>query len=385
VQGSRRVTAPPEDRDDRSIARAQDELQSQIQRLWEELEQLRKDRGSDSLGELARRARLPRATVHDWFKKRTMVPTWEELARLIQALGSQPERWRSRWLAARAALDDLRSLKARQSRPSRPAGPEPPASSRLGPAAGDKLGRSTAGGPTWRGSRLLWAVAVLLVAVAAVPLRALMAPAGTTVPSLVGLTPDQACRALRAAGLVCAPNDHEATREVNVVHGQDHPPSARVRKGTAVRYSYQTTPPLPLQRYQAPPPDSASFLSPTSSGPQGWDVKPPPGLAYAAGVDGVPGLIPIFRYRCSRGCGESQVYFLSPDPGPKPNFTAEGEAFRCFDPDNPPPGTRPLHRLINKRTHARTWAVPGTVDYGIATSSGFKKARPSQGPLCYIW
>lgn len=223
----------------------------------------------------------------------------------------------------------------------------------------------------------------IAVSVIAIALSVILWPTAE-VPSLVGLAPERACADLREAGLRCAPKDNEATREVNVVHWQDRKDGAVVPKGTTVRYTYESTAPLPLQRYQAPPPNSANFISPTASGPVGWSTERSLGGVYQAGENGVPGLIPIYQYRCISGCNENLVYFLAGDAGPESNFVYEGEAFRCFNPDAPPPGTRPLYRLWNDK-HTRFWAVPGTAEYENATSVGFKDPDPSRGALCYIW
>lgn len=207
--------------------------------------------------------------------------------------------------------------------------------------------------------------------------------ATATVPSLIGKSPDQACKDLRSARLACEPNDSEATREVNVVHEQSHPPGATRRKGTAVRYRYESTAALPMLRYQAPPPDTANLISMGGPAPRGWTNRPSPGWGYAPGEDGVPGLVPIYRYRCTGGCVEKLVYFLSRSADKQGNWAYEEEAFRCFDPASPPPGTRPLHRLMNKE-HARWWAVPGTAEHRQATTAGFRDPSPDD-PLCYVW
>jgi hypothetical protein len=108
------------------------------------------------------------------------------------------------------------------------------------------------------------------------------------------------------------------------------------------------------------------------------------GRVYAPGEERVPDLIPIYRYRCT-SCA-SLVYFLSKDRAPKPNFVLETEAFRCYDPNRPPPAnTRALQALWNSQTKARTWAVRGTPDYDAAIAKDFNDPTPGGQPLCYIW
>ena len=79
------------------------------------------------------------------------------------------------------------------------------------------------------------------------------------------------------------------------------------------------------------------------------------------------------------------MYYLSLTAGRKKGWAYEREAFRCFNPDfQPPPRTRPLHRLWNAK-HARFWAVPGSPEYEDATLRGFNEPPQNRGPLCYIW
>lgn len=411
---------------DHKPAQTEDELLAIIKDLWRHLDLLREERGSPALSAIAKKAGLPRSTVSEWYQKQMVVPAWAEFTRLVQASGGQPELWRQRWRRARVAADDLRRLRAQRSRSDKPPAsptsassvsrPEPapglPAEARSGPADtarpsndGKKDPGSAVPGRAGNGEsvndalttdilvrrvdRRLWCVVVVAAVIAAAVVfivwQAFLARTDATVPSLLGLAPDVACAALRDVELVCGPNDNETTREVDVVHEQDHPPGAVVTKGTTVEYTYESTAPLPLRRYQAPEPDSANFISPTEPGPANWNTKPPLGWVYEEGTNSAPGLVPIYQYRCTSPiCSERLVYFLSRYAGPRQNYVYEGETFRCFNPDAPPPGTRPLHPLMNDK-HARIWAVPGTFEYQSATSNGYKDSPSGRRPLCYIW
>lgn len=157
-------------------------------------------------------------------------------------------------------------------------------------------------------------------------------------------------------------------------HGSDSDPSSSSVRDQAV----------PLVRHQAPAPAIANTLSVTSDGPAGWSPEPPLGLAYMPGEDRVRGLIPIYRHRCIDGCGEDLVYAFSPRSTRGSKWEPEGEAFRCFDPENPPDDMDLLavRKLTNNHTNARTWAVRGTDYYDYALSHGF--SEPERDPLCYI-
>jgi hypothetical protein len=143
---------------------------------------------------------------------------------------------------------------------------------------------------------------------------------------------------------------------------------------------YSGAEPRQLTSARAPQPGTSTLLSLSDPAPTGWSVHAIIGWAYPAGEDAVPGLIPIYRYRCVGACDETPTYFPTIEAGAKQGFAFEQEAFRCFDRNRPPPDSRPLHRLMNK-SHARTWAVPGTKAYREATAAGFA----DYGLLCYIW
>ena len=144
--------------------------------------------------------------------------------------------------------------------------------------------------------------------------------------------------------------------------------------------------PLPLKRYQAPAPGKANFISPTEPGPSGWLALPSLGMVYPAGQTGVPGLIPVYQYRCVAAVCEKLVYALFSEKGSKgEGWVYEREAFRCFDPAHPPAGTRPLYRLMHQTGRGRLWAVPGTPEYQAAVEAGFRDPDTGRGALCYIW
>jgi hypothetical protein len=419
------TSADGDDRPAPTEDQRQAELVQQVKDLWRQITDLRHTNGSPSIRKLARIMDRPRATISDWFSKQTVVPEWPDFELLITKLGDdQPERWRPRWQQARSAQVELLSLKAARPRngtpptaptPSPPTNPPTPPTTNGGApaqaraASGDQLAPTSPrqetktesppqppdlSGPhsslSWRSRRAVavgvsaGAVIALAAALALLPIR--WPWSDTTVPPLRGQSPDQACAALQAQELDCAPEDNEITREINIVHEQDPPPGAEVPKGTAVRYTYQTTPPVLLQRWEAPAPNSANFISSTNDGPPGWNAKPPIGWVYPLEETRIPGLVTIYQYRCTSGCSESPVYFLTREAGHKKGFIFEREAFRCFSPDAPPPpDTRPLQRLINNKTQARYWAVPGTSEYHEATTRDFTKPGPDPRPLCYIW
>jgi hypothetical protein len=390
---------------------------------------------------MAGAARLPRSTLHGWFDNRIVPYDWDQFSALITALGGRPQEWRPMWQRARAASAGAPPVRKPKPKPRQLGGTThsdvdvpgyPHADS--GPAAepdgrpgdgdgdgdrdrdgnGDGDAASPPGSgevapsssfsspppPRRRHRRRVWAAAMAAVVVAAVVSVVVVArlsagpadgeaPVDVTtgvVPALVGMEPDQACAALHDAGLTCDPHDGEATREVGVVHTQNHPPGTVLSVGTPVRYTYESTAPLPLRRFQAPAPRTANFVSPTEPAPPGWAAQPSPGWVYRAGEEGVPGLVPIYQFHCTGNCGEAPVYRLSTEASENRNWALDGEAFRCFDPDAPPPpGARPLNTLRHHITFTRAWAVPGTAEYDRIIHSDGSGKFDDHGTLCYIW
>ncbi len=208
--------------------------------------------------------------------------------------------------------------------------------------------------------------------------------ADVAVPTLIGMRPDRACPTLQAAGLACDPHDGEATRDVNVVHAQNPPAGTMLPAGTPVKYTYESTAPLPLRWFQAPAPYTANLISPTAPPPPRWVTKPVLGSVYSAGERGVPGLVPVYQFHCIGNCGETTAYRLATESGGDSRWALDGEAFRCFDPAHLPAGTRPLHMLRDRDAYVRAWAVPGTREYNNILQSEPGKFE-DYGTLCFIW
>lgn len=304
--------------------RAQAHLEAIIEDLWHDLVRLRQRRGSPSYKVMARNA-SPRSTIAEWFTKRSVVPDWPEFAELIAALGEQPTQWTARWQDARSAYADLRQRRTRT-----PAQDDQGASPQPTPGTPTRTGAVAPAAAIWKrlGRSQSQRVAVALTAVVAIAV---------------------------GGGAVLMSQDWTSADE-------------------PTRMS--------LKRYQAPTPDRANFISPTEPGPEGWAAMPAIGDVYAPKESRIAGLIPIYRYRCTN-C-EGLVYFLSRDKSKRRGFALEGEAFRCFNTDNPPADTRPLQSLIN-RHHARIWAVRGTSEYDEAVANGFRDPSPDAPALCSIY
>ncbi|MEO3813248.1 PASTA domain-containing protein [Sphaerisporangium sp. B11E5] len=203
------------------------------------------------------------------------------------------------------------------------------------------------------------------------------------VPNLVGQPPDAACALLRQAQLECAPNDNEPTLDLNKVHGQDPAPGARLAAGKPVTFTFESTAPTPLLRYKSPAPNRANFISAGGAGPAGWSSQSTLGQVYRADqVGSVPGVVPIYQFRCQIAdkCREPGSYYFSQGSGNHAGFVLEGPAFACFQ--NPVPGTRELHALMNGEG-TWVWAVPGSAEYQHFTSTGFGSKYDFR--VCNIW
>jgi beta-lactam-binding protein with PASTA domain len=207
----------------------------------------------------------------------------------------------------------------------------------------------------------------------------------TTVPPVTGIGPDEACARLAAAALGCARSDYAATNQLGVVLAQDHAAGAVVPAGTAVTIVYETTAAVPLQRWKAPAPRRGTFFTAAGSGqapPSGWSAQPSSSIGvYLPGTADLPGLWPIYRSRCTSGCGEIGGYYYSANSAVQTGYTMDAEAFRCFDPAAAPGGTRDLHALF--LDDANTWvaAVPGTGEWDVFHQSPIKY----DFVICRVW
>jgi hypothetical protein len=197
--------------------------------------------------------------------------------------------------------------------------------------------------------------------------------------------PAQACATLQAQGLGCAPNPEEITWEANVVHAQSIPPGTPVALGTAVGYAYQDTAPSPLNRWKKIG-EHVRYLSVGGSPGGGWDPQPAIGGAYPP-AGGVPGLAPVYQFRCTNNCGSASnrmttSYFYNMDPGAlngQTKWTREGVAFTCFA--SPQPGTRPLKGMFNSSLVAWGFGVEGSWEYNAHLSEGYVDSFT----ICWIW
>lgn len=360
--------------------------------------------GKTTLEAKARALGVSQSALHRYVTDPSHIPTETTLRKMLNAAGmSQPEQ--DDFVEARreaVAARETRQASAPEFRPAQRSNglrqtgersdPEPQRFERPDPGrqdAGQRRGGDRPPGfvaPRFRG-RWRWGavgVVAIVIGLTAVAVSSFATPASTQVriPSMIGKSPKQACAELRSLGLSCAPNDHEATREIDIVHSQNPAPGATLPKGSPVQYTFESSAPRPLRRYQAPDKANTTFMGTDKTGPRGWHPEESPGLAYPPSTRGVPKLISIYRFRCTRQCEDAEVFRLNPRPKSGDGWELEGRAFRCFSPHKAPPGTRPLHRLKGEKG-ARDWAIPGTPAYEAAISHGFQDTN--NDPLCNVW
>ncbi|MFE0151095.1 PASTA domain-containing protein [Nonomuraea sp. NPDC059007] len=202
------------------------------------------------------------------------------------------------------------------------------------------------------------------------------------VPDVMNKTPEEACAAIRAVHLECAPNPGAPTLEVNKVLRQDPAAGARHRAGTAVSILYGGTAPVPLNRFKAPSPKRGNDLSPGGGGPAGWSPQSTIGRVYLAEAAGkVEGLHVINRFRCANACGEEGHYYFTANSSGPSGYTAEGPAFACFA--SPVPGTVPLRALFHTKVVTWAWAPEGSAELSAFTQGGF--GSPHDFPVCHVW
>ncbi|MEW9555130.1 PASTA domain-containing protein [Nonomuraea sp. NPDC050783] len=202
------------------------------------------------------------------------------------------------------------------------------------------------------------------------------------VPDVMNKTPEEACAAIKAAALDCAPNPGAASLDLNKVLGQNPAAGARHPAGTAVSIVYAGTAPVPLNRFKAPAPKRGNYLSPGGGGPAGFSQQSTIGRVYPPEAAGkVEGLQVINRYRCANACGEEGHYYFSANTSGPPGYVAEGPAFSCFA--NPVPGTVVLRALFNPKAVAWAWAPEGSAEYATFTGSGFGSGYDF--PVCHVW
>ena len=89
-----------------------DERKRAIDALWSDVERLRQDYDQEQLhgnrrpvtkNEMAKAVGVSNSTLGDWLNKRTVVPDWPELEKLIRFLGGRPDEWQPRWRRAMSA------------------------------------------------------------------------------------------------------------------------------------------------------------------------------------------------------------------------------------------------------------------------------------------
>lgn len=159
-----------------------------VEALWDEVAQLRDAHNADrrrqdkppvTNKEIAEKIGVSDRTLGDWLRKRSVVPDWYEIRKLVEYLGGDAATWQPRWERAKAAYD--RRPRARAPRNDRPASGAEPA-----PAdPDDPVPRIRAAEPTssaaapeppgsWRRWRRPVAVAVLAMLIAAAGLTAVL-------------------------------------------------------------------------------------------------------------------------------------------------------------------------------------------------------------------
>jgi hypothetical protein len=290
--------SPEADTDGDRLGRTTDpheaELEAIIEDLWWHFEELRGEYGLPSRRSIATKARLPKTTVSEWLDKRSVAPEEPKFIRLVRATtgnrldGHRLELWKSRCHRARSAQEELLSLRAKRHRsgkvePEPPPGEDPPRPEPPLPNGGREPDEATdvgGGGQINVG--------------AATPSRTVSRMSTTrafvTIWTRLGCSQNR--RVAISAGTVALV---VAVVVVLIIRPWESEPAR-----------------LPLLRYQAPTPDQANFISPTEPGPPGWTAMGSLGEVYAPEENGVPGLVPIYRFRCTN-CGEALVYFLSRD------------------------------------------------------------------------
>lgn len=201
------------------------------------------------------------------------------------------------------------------------------------------------------------------------------------VPSVVGLTPDEACAKISAAHLECARAANAATLDVNKVTAQNPAPGTRHAAGTAVTIAYQAIAPVPLNRFKAPGAKRGNFLSP-GGGPAGWSQQSTIGRVYSHDAVGkVDGLQVINQSHCENACGEVGGYYFSANPNVQANWVWDGPAFACFA--QPVPGTVPLRALFNPTAAAWAWAPEGSSEFTAFAQGGF--GSQYDFTVCHVW
>ncbi|MGH3663800.1 MAG: PASTA domain-containing protein, partial [Micromonosporaceae bacterium] len=215
-------------------------------------------------------------------------------------------------------------------------------------------------------------------------------PGWIKVPSLVGAAPDQACATVQSYGLTCAPDPNEQTWQPNVVHNQGPGAGTAVQQGSQVSYVYQDNGPVLLDRWKLDNRE-VRYLAPRGQTPPPvgptWHPQNAMGGVYTSS-DQVPGLVWVYRHRCSKDCGRDprDVGFkFSPQPDlTNPQWKYEGPAFACFNAApgaTPPQGTRRLVALFHDSWKSWAYAVEGTEEMRIHRDAGYQP----RNPVCSIW
>jgi beta-lactam-binding protein with PASTA domain len=203
-----------------------------------------------------------------------------------------------------------------------------------------------------------------------------------TVPAVTGADPDSACAAIQQAGLACNRVPDALTPVANQVVGQDPPSNAAAAPGAAVTITYEDTAALKLDRYKAPASayrdGGHSYVVTTDPAQQPPDFSDQTDLGRAYAQQGVPGLVPIYRYDCAR-CNsrlEHPVdFFYTQNGGAADGDAAEtkwgspvGVAFFAFQSEQP--GTRALMRY-QRGKYEWGYALDGSGEEAIFLNAGF--------------
>ena len=229
-----------------------------VEALWDAVAQLReredarrrrRDKPPVTNKEIAEQIHVSDRTLGDWLRKRTVVPDWYELRKLVEYLGGNPDAWQPQWERAKAAYDGRPRRTARSNR-------TPP------DGGGDPSNRSGDPGPTGAGvSPLRPAAAADPTANATVRAEA-GRPLGIT-PSVAVPTAPRRRRMvvlvalvallLAVAGTVAAWSVRSRAPAVAVPSSSQPTPSARVWHATIVNtWSAARSKDVGVYRYKSP-------------------------------------------------------------------------------------------------------------------------------------
>jgi beta-lactam-binding protein with PASTA domain len=192
-----------------------------------------------------------------------------------------------------------------------------------------------------------------------------------TVPSLVGMSPEQAQTTLAGLGLAPAPSPDEVTNQPNVVHSQEPVAGSPVAPGTQVRYVYEDAVPTPL--YLLKRSGEQYYMLSTEQAVSGFSFFRNLGNVFPASSPPPGGATPVYRYRCDNACGPGTTYYYSMtnNAGFAPAWVNDGLAFYAYAGANRPAGAQEVWSLYDPQERSWVWAVKPSAAYDIYIGRGF--------------